>query len=133
MAARGNINDFISQINAKPGYSTTVNADGSVKISKNGAVKYPRVFWNIQIWGAIGHGMPGRASKDGSTINTTVSGLCEIIGGVNDGYPTDSVTFVDGGAATSAAAQFFLDGLAQHVTSSRPHSPRRRNTPTATL
>jgi hypothetical protein len=55
MAARGTVQDFITQITAKPGYWVITNADGSLAISKNGVVKFVSVFWNIT-WGI---GAPG--------------------------------------------------------------------------
>jgi hypothetical protein len=131
MASRASVTDFISQINAKPGYSATVNADGSAAISKNGAVIHPKVFWNIVSspfsGGSAGPSLQAPATPPwpqpkpvpinpnptppGWAENHTVSGFCDISGGRLDGYPTDQVTFVDGGVATTAAAQDFLDGL----------------------
>ena len=64
MAARGSVSDFIAQINLKAGYSTSVNNDGSIAVSKNGAVKFVSVFWNIT-WA---NGAPGPASRWGYSL-----------------------------------------------------------------
>jgi hypothetical protein len=138
MASRASVTDFISQINAKPGYSATVNADGSAAISKNGAVIHPKVFWNIVSspfsGGSAGPSLQAPAippwpqpkpvpinpnpTPPGWAENHTVSGFCDMTVGRYggnypsvSGYPTDQVTFVDGGTATTAAAQDFLNGL----------------------
>lgn len=131
MALRASVTDFVNQINVKSNYSASLNADGSVVISKNGAVKFPKVFWNI-VSSPFSGGSPGPSlqapaippwpqpkpvpinpnpTPPGWTENHTVSGFCDMTIGNVSGYPTDQVTFVDGGAATTAAAQFFLDGL----------------------
>jgi hypothetical protein len=105
MAARGTVQDFITQVNAKPGYSVNTNVDGSLAISKLGVVKFVSVFWNIQ-WG---NGAPGPASRWGYS-------LCEIV--YTDGtapLPNDNVTILRDGQSGSGAytqdAQAFLDGL----------------------
>jgi hypothetical protein len=104
--ARAKVQDFINEVNAAPGCDAVLNPDGSMAIYQNGVLVWPRVFWNI-MWGTVAVGwMSGPCAKDGSTNNTTPSGLCEL-----GDYPTDSVTFVDGGVASTAAAQFFLDNL----------------------
>jgi hypothetical protein len=119
VAARASVTDFINQINAKPGYSISTNADGSLAIRKNGVVKFVSVFWNIQWGGYMARPwIPGYASKgfqpwsQGVANQSTVSGLCETS---PDGYPTDSVTILPDGASGSGApsmdAQAFLDNL----------------------
>ena len=105
MVARANVTEFINQINAKPGYSASVNADGSVAISKNGILVRPRVLWNV-MWGTVSVGwIPGNGANE---LSDSPKALEPFYG---SSYPVDSVTFVDGGTATTAAAQFFLDGL----------------------
>lgn len=110
--ARANVNDFITQTEAA-GYTVALNADGSLAISKNGTVKWRCVFWNIQQQG--GYGWPGPSSKDGSTPNTTSSGLCEVSYSDCAPYPNDSITILpdcsSGSGAYSMDAQQFLNQL----------------------
>lgn len=54
-AQRQNIQDFIRDINAQTGangspntYAGSLNADGSVKITKNGTTLFPKVIWPAQ-------------------------------------------------------------------------------------
>jgi hypothetical protein len=75
MAGRANVNDFISAVESK-GYSASLNGDGSVKIA--GPKQYLSVFWNISSGGVSG-GNPGAASSNGSTPNTTSTGLCQVV------------------------------------------------------
>jgi|HubBroStandDraft_4_1064222.scaffolds.fasta_scaffold802407_1 hypothetical protein len=98
MASRGNIQDFVNAVNAKSGYSVSVNADGSLKIS--GSKNYPTVFWNIQQTGA---GMAGPASSNGSTPNTTSTGLCQVVYSDRAPYSADTCTIMPDGASGSGA------------------------------
>lgn len=110
MASRANIGDFIGQINAKPNYEASINADGSVQVEKNGVVRFVSVFWNISNWQG---GAPGASSTTGPTA--TVTGKCEITYTDRPNYPVDKVTIQPDGQSGSGAytmsAQDFLDGL----------------------
>jgi hypothetical protein len=111
MAGRASVADFITQISAKPGYSVSVNQDGSVAISKNGVVRYVSVFWNITL--LLMKGYPGPANGDGVTYSAGLTELSYSSGQTS--YPVDSVTILPDGASGSGApsmdAQAFLDGL----------------------
>src|SRR5271170_2955362 len=101
MTARADVSDFVAQVSAKPGYSISTNADGSVTVSKNGTVRYPKIFWNIVSspfsGGSAGPSLQAPAippwpqpkpvpinpnpTPPGWTENHTVSGFCDISGG----------------------------------------------------
>jgi len=48
-SARRSVTDFIAQVNAQTNatntYVATLNANGAVKITKNGVSLYPNVYW----------------------------------------------------------------------------------------
>ena len=59
-SARRSVQDFIAQVNAQtPGvksgatYAATLNASGSVQITKNGTVIYPNVLWWMGVSSAV--------------------------------------------------------------------------------
>jgi hypothetical protein len=60
--ARANVQDFINDVNAVPGFDAVLNSDGSVAISRNGIVVRPRVLWNV-MWGTVAVGWQVRARK----------------------------------------------------------------------
>jgi hypothetical protein len=71
-SARRSVQDFIAQIAAQtPGtktgatYSASLNSDGSVAVSQNGTVIYPKVQWAMGVGEAV---TDSNISGDGVTL-----------------------------------------------------------------
>jgi|ERR1700693_369662 len=97
--ARSSISDFISAVEAL-GFGVRTNADGSLKIT--GAKNFSSVFWNISNGGVSG-GNPGEASSNGSTPNTTSTGLCQVVYSDRPPYNNDTCTIQPDGSSGSGA------------------------------
>lgn len=87
--ARRTVQDFMTQVNARTNtlgtivYSTLLNNDGSVQISKNGVVLFPKVYWGMGTGVAV--------------TDLNISG--------------DSLDIVTGPQVASADAQQFINSL----------------------
>ena len=87
--ARRIVQDFIAQVNAQTNatgtvvYSASLNADGSVKITRNGVAVYPKVQWGMGV---------GCAISDANVSGDTVTVL-DAAGGVGRG---DAQQFING-------------------------------------
>ena len=87
-SARRSIQDFMAQVNARTTtgvtYTTALNSDGSVQITRNGTIVYPKVQWYTGSGAAI--------------TDTNISG--------------DSVTLLNNDGTTGRGdAQLFINSL----------------------
>jgi hypothetical protein len=76
---RRTVQDFIAQVGAQtPGvisgavYAASMNADGSVQITKNGVVYYPKVIWGQGVESAVSD---ANISGDSVTVLDSAGGV----------------------------------------------------------